>query len=144
MQTFYVLAPGTVAQNPLVANVTRAAALTASLIVGDPSGLVTSYPSVVVLSSAHATVVIPDNTGQATLAAVQAAQTSATAAEATAATTTATIYADVQARMVTLAAWIAANPSGAILTAAQTLVLAEMLHGVGEVLLGMLSSATGD
>ena len=87
---------------------------------------------------------IPDNTGQATLAAVQAAQTSATAAEATAATTTATIYADVQARMVTLAAWIAANPSGAILTAAQTLVLAEMLHGVGEVLLGMLSSATGD
>lgn len=83
MNTYYVLPAGTSATNPPSADVTRAQALTASLIVGDPSGLVTDYPSVVVMSPALATVVIADDTGQATLAQVQTAQTNATNAETT-------------------------------------------------------------
>ncbi|MHB2029659.1 MAG: hypothetical protein ACYCPT_12705 [Acidimicrobiales bacterium] len=86
MQTYYVTPAGfTLAEVPSSV-VSRAQALTASLIVGDPSGLVTAYPSVVVMSPALATVVIPDDTGQATLAEVQTAQTNATDAENTKAT----------------------------------------------------------
>ena len=81
MQTYYVLPSATDATNPPAPDATRAQALTASLIVGDPSGLVTAYPSVVVMSSATAAQVIPDDTGQATLAEVQSAQTTATNAE---------------------------------------------------------------
>ena len=79
MQTYYVLPSATDPSNP--PDATRAGALTASLIVGDPSGLVTVYPSVVVMSSNLATVVIPDDTGQATLAEVQTAQANAINAE---------------------------------------------------------------
>ena len=86
MNTYYVLPATTDPSNPPAADVTRATALTASLIVGDPSGLVTAYPSVVVMSSAIASQVIPDDTGQATLAEVQSAQTTATNAESTKAT----------------------------------------------------------
>lgn len=55
----------------------------------------------------------------------------------------ATIQANVQAHMATISAWIAANPNGAVLTAAQTLVLAKMLYGIGLILNQEFSSTTG-
>lgn len=55
----------------------------------------------------------------------------------------ATIQADVLSRQATIQAWIAANPTGAVLTAAQTLVLAEMLNGLCDLLLQQFSATTG-
>ena len=55
----------------------------------------------------------------------------------------ATIQADVLSRQATIQAWIAANPTGAILTAAQTLVLAEMMNGLCDLLLQQYSSTSG-
>ena|ERR1700677_2257255 len=40
-------------------------------------------------------------------------------------------------------AWIAANPTGAVLTGAQTLALAKMLNGLCKLLLQEFSSTTG-
>jgi hypothetical protein len=80
MQTYYVIPAGSTLTAPIFA---RATALGAQLMVGDGTGAVTTFPSVVVTSSAVAAAVLADNTGQATLAAVQAAQAAATAAETT-------------------------------------------------------------
>ena len=55
----------------------------------------------------------------------------------------ATIQANIQAHMATIQAWIAASPPGAVLTAAQTLVLATMLYGIGLLLNQEFSSTTG-
>jgi hypothetical protein len=140
MQAIYVIASAPI----LAASQTRATALGCSAVsAGDSTGLVTVFPSVIVTSSAVAPVVIADNTGQATLAAVQTAQTAATTAETTQATNHSTILSNVQSRQSTIKAWIAANPSGAVLTAAQTLVLAEMLDGLCDLLLDLFSSTTG-
>jgi hypothetical protein len=110
--------------------------------VGDPTnGQVTAWPSVVVTSSALAPVIIADDQGQATPAQVQAAQAAATSAEQALATNAATVRADVLSRQATLKAWMTANPAGAVLTAAQTLVVAEMLDGLCDLLLQLFSSA---
>lgn len=143
MQTYYVLPVGTSAESPPASNVARAGALTAVLIIGDPSGLVTVYPSIVVMSPALATVVIPDDTGQATLAEVQTAQTNATNAEATLAANRSTIIANITSGQTILNNWIAANPAGAVLNAAQTLVLAELINGIFKILLEDYTSASG-
>jgi hypothetical protein len=55
----------------------------------------------------------------------------------------ATIQANIQAHMATISAWIAANPSGATLSAAQTLVLAKLLYGIGLILRQEFSTTTG-
>ena len=52
----------------------RAAALKTTICKGDPSGKITIYPSVIVLSTAIETVVFPDDQNQATLAEVQATE----------------------------------------------------------------------
>lgn len=85
MQTYYVIPAGSDAVHPPAADAARATALGCSLIIGDPSGQVTVYPSVAVTSSACAPQIIADDQGQATLAEVQAAQATATAAETAAA-----------------------------------------------------------
>jgi hypothetical protein len=54
-----------------------------------------------------------------------------------------TILANILTRQTQIQAWIAANPSGAVLTAAQTLTLAEMLNGLCKLLLQQFSSTTG-
>jgi hypothetical protein len=54
-----------------------------------------------------------------------------------------TIRTNVLASQTQIQAWIAANPSGAVLTAAQTLVLAKMLNGLCKLLLQELSDTTG-
>lgn len=82
MRTYYVIPSNSDAVNPPAADTARAEALTASLIIGDPTGgQVAAFPSVVVISLSIAPQVIPDDQGQATLAEVQAAQQAATAAE---------------------------------------------------------------
>jgi hypothetical protein len=54
-----------------------------------------------------------------------------------------TINANVRARQATIQAWIAANPTGAVLTGAQTLVLAQMLNGLCNLLLSEFGSTSG-
>lgn len=51
-----------------------------------------------------------------------------------------TIISAVASHLTQVEAWIAANPSGAVLTAAQTLFLAKMLDGLGLLILGLLST----
>lgn len=55
----------------------------------------------------------------------------------------ATVTANIATRQAQVAAWIAANPGGAVLTAAQTLTLAQMLNGLGKLLLQQFASTTG-
>ncbi len=54
-----------------------------------------------------------------------------------------TINQNVIANLATLETWIANNPNGAVLTAAQTKVLAKMLVGVGRILLNKVDSVGG-
>ena len=62
---------------------------------------------------------------------------------ATLATNAATITTNVKARQATIQAWMTANPTGAVLTAAQTLTLAQMLNGLCNLLLAEYGSTTG-
>jgi hypothetical protein len=134
----YVVAVGT---DPLAAQ-PRASELGTNVCVGDPTGgLVAVFPSAVVTSPALAAAIFPDDVGEATLAEVQAAMAAAVAAEQALATNAATIRADVLSRQATLKAWMTANAAGAVLTAAQTLVVAEMLDGLCDLLLQLFSSA---
>ena len=55
----------------------------------------------------------------------------------------ATIAQNVAANQALILAWIAANPTGAVLTAAQTLALAKMLNGLCKLLLQQYGNATG-
>jgi hypothetical protein len=54
-----------------------------------------------------------------------------------------TINANVKANQATIKAWIAANPTGAVLTGPQTLILAKMLNGLCNLLLAEFGSTTG-
>jgi hypothetical protein len=54
-----------------------------------------------------------------------------------------TIQTNVQANLATLQTWIAANPNGAVLTAAQTKVLARMLVGIYKLLAQDFANTTG-
>jgi hypothetical protein len=138
MQSLYVVAAGT---NP-VGYQSRAGALGCALYVGDPTGLVASFPSVVVTSTVVATVVLADS-GSLTLAQVQAAQAAAAGAEVAQANNSATIQAHVLTRQLQVQAWIAANPGGAVLTPATTLVLAEMINGLCDLLLDLVAGSAG-
>ena len=55
----------------------------------------------------------------------------------------ATIAQNVAANQALILAWIAANPTGAVLTAAQTLALAKMLNGLCKLLLQQYGNTTG-
>lgn len=55
----------------------------------------------------------------------------------------ATVRANILTRQNQILAWIAANPTGAVLTAAQTLTLAEMLNGLCKLLLQQYGNTTG-
>ncbi len=54
-----------------------------------------------------------------------------------------TVHTNVQANLATLQAWLAANPNGAVLTAAQTRVLARMMVGIYKLLAQDFASTTG-
>jgi hypothetical protein len=53
-----------------------------------------------------------------------------------------TIINNVANRQAQIQAWIAANPAGAVLTAAQTLALAQMLEGLCRLVLGQFEATT--
>lgn len=56
---------------------------------------------------------------------------------------TTTVQQRVDADLATLQTWVANNPSGAVLNAAQTLVVAKMLVGLGKLVRGTLTDTTG-
>jgi len=85
MRALYVLARSERPTWPTPALVARAAELGCTPQVGDPTGRVPAFPSVVVTSTALATAFVADTAGQATLAEVDAAKTAALDAEAAAA-----------------------------------------------------------
>ena len=129
--------------------VARATALGCiGVCVGDPTGgLITTFPQVAVLSTQTPPAAVPtlitDVGGVATAAAVTTAKTNMTTAETTATSNQATILANIQTRQTAILAWIAANPSGAVLTAGQTLTLAQMLNGLCKLLLQQYGNTTG-
>lgn len=55
----------------------------------------------------------------------------------------ATIQANIQTHIGQLETWLAANPNGAVLTAAQTKFVAQTLIGTGRLLLGLTSTVGG-
>lgn len=81
MKTWYVLPFGTDAVTPPDKNVERASALGFQLLIGDPSGKVTVYPSVVVMSEVNDIAIFPDDQEQVNFSEIQAAQLAATTAE---------------------------------------------------------------
>lgn len=79
----------------------------------------------------------------ATDANVTAAVATASAAFVNYATNAQTIATNVANNLAQVEAWIAANPAGAVLTAAQTLFLAKTLVGLARILLAEFSSTAG-
>lgn len=104
MRALYVLPSSTSATDPGTQHIARAQVLGCALTVGDPSGKVTAYPSVVVTSTVLAPAIIADTAGQATVTEVDAAKTAATTAEATHATKVANALSSLQAMLPTLGA----------------------------------------
>jgi len=80
---------------------------------------------------------------QSAEAPIISAEATAEAAQATLAANQQTITANLIAAQTTIQNWITANPSGAVLTAAQTLVVAKMLNGLTKLLLAQFSSTSG-
>ncbi len=104
-------------------------------------------PCVVIQGGSPVTVsTISDSPTQTTAAAVQTALTPLNAQEiaalATSNTNNSILQTNLNTRLATIEAWIAANPSGAVLTAAQTLILARMMAGLTRIAL-QLTSTTG-
>lgn len=98
-----------------------------------------------VIAEGGGVVYLPDD-GSLTATQVSTAVAPLVAAQTAAATlaaNNATITANVLTRQTQIQAWIAANPSGAVLTAGQTLTLAQMLNGLCKLLLQQFSSTTG-
>jgi hypothetical protein len=75
--------------------------------------------------------------------ACQAAFVASAVASGQAATNQTTIQANCAGHLATLQAWLAANPNGAVLTAAQAKVLANMLVGIYKLLQQDFASTTG-
>jgi len=105
-------------------------------------------------STAHAliegngtTTVLPAPVTQAQVtsaeAPILAAEAAAAATNATNQANAATIQTNLISAQTTIQNWITANPSGAVLTAAQTLVVAKMLNGLTKLLLAQYSSTSG-
>jgi len=109
-------------------------------IAAAPCVILTGAGQVVVISdtppttaSAVATAAAPIITAENTIA----------SAQLTATANAATITTNLTSAQTTIQNWITANPSGAVLTAAQTLVVAKMLNGLTKLLLQQYSSTSG-
>lgn len=74
---------------------------------------------------------------------ILAAEAANDAAAATLQTNATTITTNLTGAQTTIQNWITANPTGAVLTAAQTLVVARMLNGLCKILLAQYASTTG-
>ena len=84
----------------------------------------------------------PDGTITSTrpYTAAEIAQAATSAATVTTMTNQATIQANILTRQAQIQAWISTHPTGAVLTAAQTLTLAQMLNGLCQLLLQQYGS----
>jgi len=105
---------------------------------------VTTLPGVIA-EGGGTIVYLPDNGSvvAADVANLIAPLTAAAAGAAAQAANQATINTNLLARQTQIQAWVAANPSGAILTAGQTLTLAQMLNGLCKLLLQQYTNTTG-
>ena len=83
MKAFYCIPAGSFGTPAYTAGQSRATELGLTLVMGDPTGLVTVYPSAAVVCSVStvAPAIFPDDKGQATLSEIQAAEKTATDAE---------------------------------------------------------------
>ena len=98
MATAFYCVPGTTGESDITTAMSdRAIALGCELIKGDPTGLITAFPSAVVTSTTLASVIIPDDTGQATAAEVSTALIAAQTAESNYATAISTATANITA-----------------------------------------------
>ena len=137
----YCVAPGT---DPTTVQA-RADQLGCGVSVGDPSGgLVTVWPSIVVMSPVVSTVVIPDDTGEATIDAVSAAMDAAVTAEAAAAHTVATANANIQAFVAQFGPALAQGSSDLAELAASTDPLAPIITRIlqGELTMAQVMADT--
>ena len=150
MNAAYAIAYPADPANPPAGDVKRAAALGCQVCIGDPTaGLVKAWPSVVVMSTVAAPAVIADDSGQATLAEVQAAQAAAVAAEATAAqgvlsaqSTISTLLAQktaLEAQIATDAAMFAATAPGSAITAEHIAAFVRVVDGFATVIEAMVA-----
>jgi hypothetical protein len=131
----------------LVNGPVRAAAL-GNLPFFNAAGWAFTPPCVVIQGGVPLTVsTISDSPTQTTAVAITAALAPLNAQELTALVTAnnnnAILQTNLNSRLATIEAWIAANPSGAILTAAQTLILARMMAGLTRVALAETSTLGG-
>jgi len=102
MKTWYILPSGTDAVTPPEKNVARASALGFELLIGDPSGKVTVYPSVVVMSEVNEPAIFSDDQEQVNLLEIQAAQLAATTAEQDAVTAKTNILQQAHQKLIAL------------------------------------------
>ena len=137
MNAYLVLPAGTDAVTPPATATTRAAQLGCELLIGDPTGLVTVYPSVVVTSPAISSQIIPDDTGQATLSEVQTAQSNATNAETTLAGDVAQNVLNIQNLLGTISTQVSQSNTDLATLAASVDPLAPILARVLQGLLGV-------
>ena len=87
------------------------------------------------------TATVPFTADEITAASAAAAQASAAQqAQAQLAANASTIQANIHTHLAQIETWLAANPNGAVLTAAQTAALARMLVGVGRILLQLVDT----
>lgn len=113
----------------------------------DLAGVVTGKVPCAVITGAGLVVVVAEpTTPQAVTAAAQPVVDAEAAAAATAASLAANgsqIQANILSSQATIQQWIAAHPTGATLTAAQTLVVAKMLNGLCKLLLQQFTDTAG-
>jgi len=96
-----------------------------------------------VLDTVASTVTVFDGSGTQVSQRAATSDDLAAAAAIDLSTNATTITANLTNAQATIQAWIAANPSGAVLTAGQTLVVAKMLNGLCKILLSQYSSTSG-
>lgn len=127
----------------------RAVTLGCGYFATPPPGLPAVTPPAVVIVGAGQVVTLSDNppttpaavaTAAAPIVSAEAAQQ---AAQAQLQANQATITTNVQTAQAQIAAFIAANPGGATLNGAQTIILARMLNGLCKILLADFASTTG-
>ena len=122
----------------------RAQQLGCGVVVGDASGgLITSWPCVVVTSPVVQPVLIPDNTGQASIAAVQSALSAAVTAEGVKAATIADSDSQLQGVVAQLTPGLAQAQADLTALAASTDPLAPILARTIEGVL-TIAQALGD
>lgn len=146
MQSYYVVQANSFGSPQYATDENRATALECTIILGDPSGQVTTIPSVLVMSSVLAPVIFPDDTGQATLSEVQSAMSTASSAEATEATklasaktTVPVLVQQVPGFQSALATDISSvtNGWGTLTAAEQQAIVLRMLNGFDTIISGL-------